>query len=71
MLDRIPAFWRHLIIGLASALLAWAASDLLPSLNAKGGLAALIGTVVTMLIAYLSPVVRQYGVGGTGDVPKI
>jgi hypothetical protein len=67
MLDRLPAWARHLLIALISALLAWAASDLVPILTDQGGLAAVAGAVLTSLLLVLTPLVRQYGVGARRD----
>jgi hypothetical protein len=67
MLDHLPAWARHLLIALISALLAWAASDLVPILTDRGGLAAVAGAVLTSILLVLTPLVRQYGVGARRD----
>lgn len=62
MLDRLPAAWRHFLIGLLAAILAVVA-DQLPLLNLPPTVGALVGAVVGYVLLYITPLVRQYGVG--------
>lgn len=62
MLDKLPAPVRHAIIGLASALLAWAATSI-QSLNISPELGVVLGTVLTIATTALTPLTKQYGVG--------
>ncbi len=63
MLDRLPAWARHLALLLLGAVLTWAGTDLVPSLEGKPGLAGIAAVVLTMLLAALTPLTRQYGIG--------
>lgn len=68
MLDRLPAIARHLIIlllgALASVLLQWAGTDLVPWLKSLDGpVWSLVGALVAQVVLLLTPLVRQYGVG--------
>lgn len=61
MLDKLPPMLRHLVLMLAAALLSWAGTDLVPWLNGQPGWGALAGVFTAALIAYLTPLVKQYG----------
>lgn len=67
MLDKLPAWARHLVLMLAPVLLAWIASDVIPALQTQGGNAALVAAALGVAVSYglmwLTPVSRQYGVG--------
>jgi hypothetical protein len=65
MLDRLPPVWRHLLIALVPALLAWAATDLIPSL--PPGAAAVLAPLVSVLVLIVTPLTRQYGAGAPDD----
>lgn len=66
-MDSWPAWLRHLVLMVAPVVLAWAASDLVPALQNKGGTAALVaaglGVAISYALMWLTPVNRQYGVG--------
>jgi hypothetical protein len=61
MLDKLPAWARHLSLLVLGAVLTWAGTDLVPRLQDQPGLAALAAVIVTMLIAVLTPLTNQYG----------
>lgn len=64
MLDKLSPAARHLALLVISAVLGWAGTDLVPSLQGNNPIiATLVGALVTMLIAYVTPLTRQYGVG--------
>ena len=70
MLDNLSPIWRHAILILLSAVLSWAASDLVPWLREQpDGWAALAGGVVTVLLAVATPLTRQYGAGAPNAGP--
>ena len=62
MLDRLAPEWRHLILMLAAALLGWA-SDNVANLGLPPLVASLAGVLVVAVIAWLTPITRQYGIG--------
>ena len=66
MLDTLPAWARHLALlalgALLSALVTWVQSDLSGVLG-DTVLAPFAGAIVTVLLAVLTPLTRQYGVG--------
>ena len=62
MLDKIAPYWRHLIIMLVPALIAWAVQAV-PQWNIPVSLAALIGIVLTTLGLWFTSATRQYGAG--------
>jgi hypothetical protein len=66
MLDSLPPLLRHLILVLIASLLTWAGADLVPYLKDMGGVAAIAGALLTTLVAILTPLTRQYGVGRRG-----
>lgn len=68
MLDKLPAEWRHITIMLLAAVLGWASTEL-PNLNIDPALSGLLGVVVATLVLYLTPLVRQYGIGSSSK-PK-
>lgn len=64
VLDRLPAWARHLVLMLAAAGLAWAGEDLVPLLQHQGGLWAAVGAPLAVeAIAAGTRLTRQYGVG--------
>lgn len=68
MIDQLPPAVRHALFALAAALLFWL-QDALPSLtNLPDVVKALIGTLVTLALAYITPLTRQYGVGAPAPV---
>jgi hypothetical protein len=69
MLDKLPAWARHLVFAVVPILLAWLASDIVPQFEGKPGVVGLVGVVLTMAIAFLTPVTQQYGVGAAVAAP--
>lgn len=67
MLDDLPALMRHLIIALISSAIAWGSAELIPALTRQGGVAALIGALLTVVLTTILPLVRQYGTGSKGS----
>lgn len=67
MLDTLPPVVRHLVLMLAAGLLSWASTDLVPLLQGQPGWGAVAGAVLTALIAYVTPLTRQYGIGSPDD----
>jgi len=63
MLDNLPPIVRHLVLMLLATAAAWAGSDLVPWLQDQGGLAAITGALMAALVAVVTPLTRQYGVG--------
>jgi hypothetical protein len=63
MLDKLPAFARHFALLVLAAALTVAGAEVVPALQDQGGVAAVVGALLTALIAYLTPLTRQYGVG--------
>lgn len=63
MLDNLPAWARHLFFAVAPAILGWIGSDLVPFFQDKNEYAALAASLITVLVAAVTPLTRQYGVG--------
>jgi len=63
MLDRYAPLVRHLALLILMAVLTWAGTELVPSLQDQGGAAAIIAALLTAALAYFTPLTRQYGVG--------
>jgi hypothetical protein len=63
MLDKLPSWARHLFFAVAPAILGWVSSDIVPALEGKGEIAALAASLITVLIAAVTPLTRQYGAG--------
>lgn len=81
MLDRIPAWLRHLLIVVAATFGVTVAEavvsaggvstvDWLGTLLRAVDIAAVAGAT-TSLALWLTPLTRQYGVGADGSTPKI
>ena len=68
MLDRFPPAVRHLLLMLLAAVLTWLSMDFVP--NITGPLAAVGGAVVSILLAWVTPLTRQYGVGSPPNVDQ-
>lgn len=62
MLDKLPAEYRHLTLILIVVVLSWAATTI-PVLDLDPLIAPLAAAVVTALLAYFTPLIREYGVG--------
>jgi len=71
MLDKLPAWARHLLIVIAPALLTYIGTDVIPGLKDKAGLDGLIAVLLTMALLLLTPLTQQYGVSKTGDTPTV
>ena len=63
MLDRLSPELRHIILMLLVPVLGYASSQIVPAWISDPVLAGLAGVVLTALIAYFTPLTRQYGVG--------
>ena len=63
LLDRLPVAVQHLIIVVAIAVFGWAGTDFVPWLESHPGWGATAGGALAYLITFLTPLVRQYGVG--------
>ena len=68
MLDKLPAEYRHLALILIVVVLTWCA-DAIPQVEIHPLVAPLLGAVVTALLAYFTPLTRQYGRGKTVTKP--
>ena len=66
MLDKIAPAYRHLILMLVAALLGWA-SDNVANLGLPPLIASLAGVLVAAVIAWFTPLTRQYGIGHSKD----
>lgn len=64
MLDKLNPEARHLVLILIVVALTWLAASI-PALNLDPLWAPLAGGAVTALLAYFTPLTRQYGVGKT------
>ena len=62
MLDKLPAWARHLIIALLPGVLVFVGSTVIPGLTAQGGAAATVAGLLTVLVMMLTPLTHQYGV---------
>lgn len=63
MLDRLSPELRHLILMLLVPVLGYLSAELVPAWISDPILAGLAGVVLTALIAYFTPLTRQYGIG--------
>lgn len=63
MLDRLSPEVRHLILMLMVPVLGYISAEVVPAWISDPVLAGLAGVVLTALIAYFTPLTRQYGVG--------
>ena len=68
MLDKLPPEYRHLTLIIIVVVLTWCA-DLIPQVDIHPLVAPLAGALVTALLAYFTPLTRQYGVGKTVTKP--
>ena len=62
MLDKLNPEARHIVLILIVVSLTWLAASI-PALNLDPLWAPLAGAAVTALLAYFTPLTRQYGVG--------
>lgn len=63
MLDEMSPLTRHLTLLALAVLLTWAGDEVVPWLHDRGGLSAAVGALVTAVVAVVTPLTRQYGVG--------
>ena len=68
MLDKLPPAYRHLGLILIVVVLTWCA-DTIPQVEIHPLVVPLLGALVTALLAYFTPLTRQYGVGKTRPKP--
>ena len=61
MLDKLSPEARHLVLLLIGGLIAWASTELPTRLEPLP--ASLVGAFTTILLAWLTPLTRQYGIG--------
>lgn len=72
MLDKLPASVRHTAIAFGAALLSWAAIAVM-NIEIEGnviltGVVTSFGSaLITQLTLWFTPLVKQYGVGSTGE----
>jgi hypothetical protein len=61
---RLPAPVRHSILAVASILLTWGATDVVPFLNDQSNvLGAVAAAALMAVLGVLTPLVNSYGVG--------
>lgn len=58
-----PAPLRHLLLITLAGLLGWAGTDLIPWVHDQAGYGILASTLLTVLLAWVTPLVQAYGVG--------
>lgn len=67
MLDKLPPWARHLALLLLAAVFTWLGERVVPLLADLQGIGALVAplvaAVVAVLLAAITPLTRQYGVG--------
>lgn len=63
MLDSLAPQWRHLILLVLVPVLGFLADKAVPAWIPDPVMAGLVGVVLTALLAYFTPLTRQYGVG--------
>ena len=61
MLDKLSPEARHLVLLLIGGLIAWASTELPTQLEPLP--ASLVGAFTTILLTWLTPLTRQYGIG--------
>ena len=59
----LPAPLRHLVLAVASVLLAWAGTDGVAWLKDLPGSGALLAGLLAAVLAVITPLVNSYGVG--------
>lgn len=70
MLDKLPAPVRHAALVLLAALLTWLGESV-PALDLPPVAATVLGSVVALALAWLTPLVRQYGVGSDDETEGV
>jgi len=64
MFDGWPPWLRDMSMALLATVLAWLGSDIVPIMRGQGGVWALLGTLLAMLITTATPwLTRAYGLG--------
>ena len=75
MLDKLPAWLRHLILVFLPTLLAYLGATVIPALKDRGttgdAIAGLGAVVVSYVVLLLTPLTQQYGVAKTEAPPKV
>lgn len=66
MLDKLPAPVRHSALVLIAALLAWFGESV-PAFDLPPVAATVLASLVTVALAWVTPLTRQYGVGSGDD----
>lgn len=62
MLDKLTPELRHVLLLVLVPLLGYAAATVVPAID-NAALAGAAGVVLAALLAYFTPLTRQYGVG--------
>jgi hypothetical protein len=62
-MSNVPAPIRHIILLLISVGLAWIGTDIIPWLKGQTGWGLLAAALVSVLLAYFTPLVQAYGRG--------
>lgn len=63
-IDRLPTWLRDLLLMLVASIMAWVGSDVVPILEHKGGAAAVLASVVVLVVNALTPITRAYTLSG-------
>lgn len=58
-----PAPVRHLVLMLATLVLSWASTELVPFIQDQPRWGLLAAAIVAAVLAYVTPLVNSYGVG--------
>ena len=69
MLDKLSPEARHLVLLLVGGLIAWASQELPTRLEPLP--ASLVGAFTTILLAWLTPLTRQYGIGAPDNYDNL
>jgi hypothetical protein len=71
VLDKLSAGTRHLVIMVAPVALAWAGTELVPSLKEQYGATTAGAVLVTFLSLVLTTLTKQYGRGAADAQLKL
>jgi hypothetical protein len=66
-LDRLPTWARDLLLMLVAAIAAWMASDVVPGMAGRGGVAAVLAPLLVVGLNAVTTLTRAYGRGRTYD----
>ena len=69
MLDKLSPEARHLMLLLIGAVIAWASTELPMHLDPLA--ASLLGACTTVVLAWLTPLTKQYGIGAPDTPDKV